>query len=74
LGLEPPFRAEDENMRCACDRCELERGEHYITCPQILTPEVLQLLGFIPKRKEARMAVKKTSKKVVKKMTKKNIN
>jgi hypothetical protein len=33
---------------CTCPRQAeyLEEDEHFITCPVILTPEVLRLLGF----------------------------
>lgn len=31
---------------CTCYRKELDRGEHYITCPKVMTTKVLELLGY----------------------------
>lgn len=60
--------------KCTCSRYDLEPGEHWITCPTVLSPEVLECIGLRGnhvavrfKRKEVvRMATKKVSKKNVK--------
>jgi hypothetical protein len=37
------------DAECTCNRedpCDLDEDEHYISCPVILTPEILRQLGF----------------------------
>ena len=53
--------------QCGCVQDTPLAGEdHYMTCPRILTPEVLAVLGFAPKERRTKMPAKKTSKKPVK--------
>lgn len=43
-----------QKPRCTCNSRDLERGEHYITCPVVLTTEVLALLGLERKVKRGK--------------------
>jgi len=40
--------------KCTCDRRgkDMDKDEHFITCPVILTPEVLSLLGLVVRERK----------------------
>lgn len=65
--------------RCTCKRDDLLPGEHFITCPVVLTPKVLTVMGFrrtrvVVKFKQedtnSMATKKKTAKRVTSKVTK----
>lgn len=45
----------NNQVKCTCNRKDLEKDEHYINCPVVLTPEVLAILGFKNKKKEKKI-------------------
>lgn len=46
--------------RCTCKRkgLDMTKDEHFITCPKVLTPEVLEVMGFTEQMITVRKKIK----------------